>query len=98
MATNEPNSFERVARMAKVTRIVRELDYQLRLAGGDPNHDPARVVAMLVGWPEQNWKKLAIVAGAKPPSDITKAAIIADYQARAARVIETTAEDLSVAS
>jgi hypothetical protein len=97
----EPNPFARVGRLAKVTRMVRELDYQLRIRGGDPYHDPARVLQMLEGFTPGHWVKLAIVAGAKPPSKISIRLILDEYRERVAAlraVIETTGEELERAS
>jgi hypothetical protein len=96
----EPNGYARVGRFAKVTRMVRELDYQLRTRGANPNHDPFGLLPIaLERWTQQHWNQLALIAGARVPSAKTIALIIAEYRERAAaaaKLIETTGEELPV--
>lgn len=95
------NSYERVARLAKTTRMIRELDYQLRCRGGNPNHDPFGVLPRVLStWKQTDWNKLALLAGAKVPSATTIKVIIDEYRERsaaAAKLIETTGEEIPAA-
>lgn len=95
----EPNAFARVGRFAKVSAMVRRLDFELRSLGGNPNHDPFGVLPKwLDGASDKWWADLARRAGvAKMPSAKSIELFIAEYRERselAAKVIETTGEVL----
>lgn len=77
-----PNAHEERARSAKAFALTDAVDRHVRAAGLDPYADAAEVAAMLQGWPDAAWRQLAIGCGQRPPSDVTKALVIARVASR----------------
>jgi hypothetical protein len=99
----EPNAFARVGRFAKVSAMIRLFDSEIRSRGGNPDHDPFGVIPKaLESWSARAWEELALRAGAATkPSAKSIALFKSEYRDRtaaAARVIETTGEELEQAS
>lgn len=82
------NAFEERARSSKAFVLVDVIDEQCRAAGLDPYSDALEIGAMLAEWPEAVWTMLAVGCGQYPPSETTRALIVARILSRAARRAE----------
>jgi hypothetical protein len=81
------NPFEQAARERKTARLVEVAD-RTATEGGLSPHDPAHAAGILGAWrnaPPVYWARLAVLAGCRPPSDETRAAVLAVFERRAQR-------------
>jgi hypothetical protein len=76
------NSFEFAARAMKVHSLVDEIDRLCRRSDVDPIEHADDVGRMLAAWPDHAWAQVALACGKRPPSDETKALVVARYVSR----------------
>lgn len=72
------------ARDLKVFRLMTEIDRQARLKRLDPHTGHAAHIAeVMAACDSQQWAKLALLAGTKPPSEKTRQLVVRRYRERA---------------
>jgi hypothetical protein len=76
------NVYETTARNLKTHALVDEIDRLCRRSDIDPVANAADVGHMLAQWPEHAWAQVALACGKRPPSDETRAMVIARYVSR----------------
>lgn len=82
------NLHEERARARKTTALVDAIDEHCRGAGLDPYGNAREIAAMLAAWPDWVWNTLAVGCGQYPPSETTRALIVARVLSRAQRSSE----------
>ncbi len=84
MIIHARNSFERAGRFAKVRALVSKIDEvcSTPVDGTDALHpvrDALRIAKALTNWDELHWRKAALLAGCKLPSEETRRAVVSFY-------------------
>ncbi len=68
-----------LARARKVLRIV-EVAVSLLLVDGPPTAKPAFALGLARNWDEGAWRRVALIAGQKPPSAETRREVLASLE------------------
>lgn len=94
------NPYERIGRLNKVHHLVNAIDQLARATGGwiDAHGDAHGIANVLRGWTAEQWACCAVLAGCRPPSAETRAAVVAVYRERAAEPSVEDSGEFPVAS